>query len=83
MAELKAGGGTPLIVFGSGVLVRSLMAKELVDELVLMIHPVVLGEGRRFFSDGRFAKFQLVDEVKGDTGVIAATYRRWSAATPV
>jgi dihydrofolate reductase len=82
VAELKSGGGTPLIVFGSGVLVRSLISKELVDDLVLMIHPVVLGEGRRFFADGPFTKFQLVDEVKADTGVLVATYRLLSAAAP-
>jgi dihydrofolate reductase len=75
VAKLKAQGGTPLIIFGSGVLVRSLMAKELVDEFVLMIHPLVLGEGRRLFEEAPFAKFKLADEVKADTGVIVATYQ--------
>ena len=75
VAKLKAQGGTPLIIFGSGGLVRSLMAKELVDEFVLMIHPLVLGEGRKLFDEAPFAKFELADQVKADTGVIVATYR--------
>lgn len=75
VAELKAAGGTPLIIFGSGVLVRSLLQKQVVDELVLMIHPVVLGQGRRFFTEVPFTKFQLVEEATADTGVIVATYR--------
>lgn len=75
VSELKAQGGTPLILFGSGVLVRSLLEKELIDELVLMIHPVVLGEGRSFFERAPFARFTLADQVTGNTGVLVATYR--------
>lgn len=75
VASLKAAGGTPLIAFGSGALVGSLMEKQLVDEFVLMIHPVVLGEGRRFFADAPSTKLQLTDQVVADTGVIVATYR--------
>jgi dihydrofolate reductase len=74
VAKLKEQGGTPLIIFGSGVLVRSLMASELVDELVLMIHPIVLGEGLRLFDRAPFSQFTLVDQVKAATGVIVATY---------
>jgi len=75
VAKLKKEGGTPLIVFGSGVLVRSLMEKGLVDEFLLMIHPVVLGEGRKFFDEAPFTNFKLIDEVTADTGVIIATYQ--------
>lgn len=75
VAQLKEQGGTPLIIFGSGVLVRSLMDRELIDEFVLMIHPIVLGEGRAFFDAAPFAKFTLADEVTADTGVLVATYR--------
>jgi dihydrofolate reductase len=39
------------VVFGSGVLVRSLLPHDLVDELVLLIHPLVLGSGRRLFPE--------------------------------
>lgn len=75
VAKLKAAGGTPLIIFGSGVLVRSLMQRGLVDEFVLMIHPVVLGEGRKFFDEAPFTKLKLVNETAAHTGVIVTTYR--------
>lgn len=75
VAELKKDGGTPLIIFGSGVLVRSLMEKGLVDEFLLMIHPVVLGEGRKFFDDAPFTKFKLLNEITTTTGVLVATYQ--------
>jgi dihydrofolate reductase len=75
IAQLKADGGVPLIVFGGAVLVRSLMQRALLDELVLMTHPVVLGQGRRFFDDAPFTAFRLVDQLAADTGVVVATYR--------
>jgi dihydrofolate reductase len=51
-----------LVVFGSGVLVRSLIPLGLVDELVLFIHPLVLGSGRRLFdgSGPGLSAFRLV-----------------------
>jgi dihydrofolate reductase len=75
VAVLKKQGGTPLIIFGSGVLVRSLMERRLVDELVLMIHPLVLGQGQRLLDDAAFTKLELVTAVPAPTGVIVATYR--------
>jgi dihydrofolate reductase len=75
VATLKGSGGTPLLIFGSGELVRTLMTKQLVDELVLMIHPVLLGEGRRFFADAPFTTFKLIDEVTAKTGVMVGTYQ--------
>lgn len=75
VAKLKEEGGIPLIIFGSGILVRSLMEQGLVDAFVLMIHPVVLGEGRKFFDGAPFSKFKLIDEKTGDTGIIVATYQ--------
>ena len=63
-------------VLGSGELVKSLMRHNLVDEFVLLIHPLVLGSGRRLFTDGgAFANLRLVDSVTTTTGVIIATYR--------
>jgi dihydrofolate reductase len=65
-----------LVVFGSGVLVQSLMRGGLVDEYVLQIHPLVLGSGRRLFADaGPPAAFGLVESVTTATGVIIATYQ--------
>src|SRR5262245_39385423 len=54
-AEAVAGlkqQGKELLVFGSGELIQSLMRRELVDDFVLLIHPLVLGTGRRLFPDG-------------------------------
>jgi dihydrofolate reductase len=62
-------------VLGSGELVQSLMRRNLVDRFVLMIHPLVLGSGRRLFTDkGPGANLRLVDSVVTTTGVMIATY---------
>jgi dihydrofolate reductase len=74
VAKLKEEYDKNLVIFGSGVLVRSLMERGLVDTFVLMIHPLVLGKGRRFFDDAPLTKFTLVDEVTTETGVMLATY---------
>jgi dihydrofolate reductase len=77
VAELKEQQEDTLVVFGSGVLVRSLMARGLADELVLQIHPLVLGSGRRLFPEaGPLAAFALADSVTTPTGVIIATYQK-------
>ena len=74
--ELKMKPGADIGVLGSGELVRSLMRRDLVDELVLMIHPLVLGSGRRLFDAGDTrASLRLVDSVTTPTGVLIATYR--------
>src|SRR5919108_4852934 len=49
VSELKRGGGEDLGVLGSGQLVQSLMRRNLIDEYLLLIHPLVLGTGRRLF----------------------------------
>ena len=76
VAKLKKDHDKTLVIFGSGVLVQSLMQRDLVDEYVLQIHPLVLGKGRRLFPDGSpLTNFSLVDSVTTGTGVINATYR--------
>jgi dihydrofolate reductase len=76
LAKLKAEPGPGLTILGSGELVKSLMQRDLVDELVLNIHPLVLGSGRRMLGDdGTFARFELVRSVPTTTGVIIARYR--------
>jgi dihydrofolate reductase len=76
VAELKREPGKNIAIFGSGRLVQSLMAHKLIDEYVLMIHPIVLGGGRRMFpSDGPKLGLRLVDSVTTTTGVLIATYR--------
>lgn len=83
VAGLKEELGENLVIFGSGVLVRSLMPHNLVDELVLLIHPLVLGSGRRLFLDtgSKLSAFQLVSSATTGTGVVIATYRP-SACSP-
>jgi dihydrofolate reductase len=77
VARLKEEPGNDLGVLGSGQLVRSLMQRGLVDEFVLMTHPLVLGTGRRLFADGgAFAEFRLTDATTTTTGVVIATYEQ-------
>jgi dihydrofolate reductase len=59
---------------GSGVLIGSLMAANLIDEYLLMIHPLVLGSGRRLFPGGVRVSLRLIDSVTTATGVVIATY---------
>jgi dihydrofolate reductase len=76
VARLKQEPGPDLLVMGSGVLAGSLMKHGLVDEYQLLIHPLVLGAGRRLFNDGApYAALKLVKSVPTTTGVIIATYQ--------
>jgi len=76
VAELKAQPGKDFLVMGSGELVQTLMQHNLVDEYVLLIHPLVLGTGRRLFRDGSaYSTLQLVDTKTTPTGVVIATYQ--------
>jgi dihydrofolate reductase len=76
VAELRERPGGTLVVLGSGELVGSLRRHGLVDEYVLLIHPLVLGSGRRLFpDDGPVTTLRLVDAVPTSTGVVIATYR--------
>jgi dihydrofolate reductase len=76
VARLKEQPGEDLTVLGSGELVRSLRRRDLVDRYVLLIHPLVLGSGRRLFPDGGPAStLRLVGSVPTTTGVIIATYQ--------
>jgi len=74
VADLKQSSGTNLVIMGSGVLIGSLMAAELIDEYLLMIHPLVLGTGRRLFPGGTQASLRLVDSITTSKGVLIATY---------
>jgi dihydrofolate reductase len=64
-------------VLGSGDLIRTLMARDLIDEYKVLIHPLVLGTGQRLFGDSgqSAARLRLVDSTPTTTGVIIATYR--------
>jgi dihydrofolate reductase len=72
---LKQAEGGDLHVIGSTALVRSLLEHGLVDELRVMIDPVVLGGGKRFFSEnGQLTRLSLVDGQVTSKGAILATY---------
>jgi dihydrofolate reductase len=76
VAALKEQGDEAIGVLGSGELIRSLMRRNLIDEYVLLIHPLVLGTGRRLFGDGSpHTALRLVDSITTTTGVVIATYR--------
>jgi dihydrofolate reductase len=74
VADLKQSSGTTLVIMGSGMLIASLMAAQLIDEYLLMIHPLVLGAGQRLFPGGTQASLRLVDSMTTAKGVLIATY---------
>lgn len=75
LEELKRGEGGDLIVFGSTVLVKTLLDHGLVDEFRFVIDPVVVGGGKRVFGqDGVLRHFRLVGSTPTNSGAILATY---------
>jgi dihydrofolate reductase len=75
--QLKEEEGPDLQVHGSGELIQTLMAHDLVDEFWLKIFPVTLGTGKRLFAQGTIpAAYTLVDSKTSPAGVIIATFKR-------
>jgi len=69
--------GPGLTLLGSGALLRALLAEDLVDELLLLVHPIVLGAGQRMFAaDGPHARLRLVDATPTGAGVVITQYAR-------
>ncbi|HYN68645.1 MAG TPA: dihydrofolate reductase family protein [Candidatus Eisenbacteria bacterium] len=80
--ELKAKPGRELQVHGSGVLLRWLLERDLVDELNLRIYPVVVGDGLRLFPErGQSHNLELVESRTTPSGVTIQTYRLAGRAT--
>src|SRR5215217_2640497 len=76
VAKLKQGAGGDIVISGSGALVRSLLHYSLLDEMQLMIHPILVGSGKRLFEEGgEQTKLELVDSRTFSTGVLYLTYR--------
>ena len=76
ITKLKQQPGKDIAILGSGTLVRSLLQDDLLDELRLIIHPIVLGSGKRLFEDGGDQKaLELVDSKTFGTGVLYLTYQ--------
>jgi dihydrofolate reductase len=81
IAALRARDGGDLLIWGSASLVTTLLAAGQVDELSLMIEPILLGGGKRIFPDDGMARpMQLVQCVTAGTGVQVCTYRPASAS---
>lgn len=77
LKELKQEDGPDLLIQGSGNLIQTLLANGLIDEILLMIFPLLLGKGKRLFSDSAMpVAFKLVKSQASTTGVIMATYER-------
>ncbi|MBG0827023.1 dihydrofolate reductase family protein [Planomonospora sp. ID67723] len=76
VAELKAEDGKDLLVYGSGELVNYLIKHDLVDELKLFLHPVIVGKGRRLFPEGIDTKtWRLAGTQAFSSGAIVLDYR--------
>jgi len=77
MRELKRGNGPDLLTQGSSDLVRQLLATDVVDELLLLVFPVLLGRGKRLFDDDTHASgFRLEATKTSPTGVLVNRYVR-------
>jgi dihydrofolate reductase len=74
--KLKEQPGKDLQVIGSGEFAQTLIGNDLVDEYRLMVHPIVLGTGKRLFRDGsKKTALRLVDSTTTTTGVLILTYQ--------
>ena len=79
--DLKAEGDGFVTVLGSGILVQALVAHDLVDIWRIMLHPLVLGTGKRLFREYPHPfRLRLTDAVPTTTGVVLLTYERETAA---
>ena len=75
--KLKNSKGSDIQVWGSGKLIQTLLAADLVDELWLKIFPLTLGPGKKLFADGTIpAAFTLTESLVTPSGVIIANYKR-------
>jgi len=83
VSELRQRPGGDIYIYGSLSLVRTLLAAELVDELILMIEPIVLGGGKTLFpNDGEARQFELTSAKTAATGVLVCSYRPASRGRP-
>jgi dihydrofolate reductase len=75
VTALKAQPGDDIIVWGSSILIQTLIRHNLIDRYILLIHPFVLGSGRRLFPDGgEPTQLHLVSAKATDNGVAVVTY---------
>jgi dihydrofolate reductase len=78
--RLKVTDGADLVTWGSTTLTSALLDEGLVDEVVMIVYPVVLGRGKRLFSDhAKPRELALIGTQASPTGVLVATYRHVGA----
>lgn len=75
VAALKQQPGQNILIYGSGELARTLMQHDLIDEYRLMVFPVVLGSGKRFFKEESTTTLKLIDTKTTHSGVVILTYQ--------
>ena len=76
ITELKQQSGKNITIIGSGTLVQSLLRDGLLDELTLMVHPLILGDGKRLFeNESDQEALKLMDSKTFETGVVSLTYQ--------
>ena len=75
ITTLKQQPGQDILVIGSGVLVQTLMQHDLADEYRFLIHPIVLGSGKRLYKDGCQATLRLAQTRSFDTGTVPLQYQ--------
>ncbi len=77
VARLKKGDGPPLVTQGSTDLIRTLLADDLIDQLMILTFPVILGSGKKLFYDGSHpGAFRLTDSRVSPNGIVIANYER-------
>jgi dihydrofolate reductase len=75
LREIKQGDGADIVIQGSSTLYPQLLAADLIDELTLMISPVVLGQGKKLFGDGTPPRtLKMTEHHVSDGGNIVVTY---------
>ena len=74
VTELKNRNGKDIVVHGSGTLARSLIREGLVDQIRIMMYPLLLGRGPRLFEDGMEGKFKLAEARPMASGAIGLVY---------
>ena len=76
VSDLKQQAGQDILIYGSGELVHTLMQHDLIDEYRIMVHPLVLGNGKHLFEDGIPATtLRLVETKTFGSGVVVLAYQ--------
>jgi dihydrofolate reductase len=73
--RLKEGQGADITIFGSGTVAQQLANEGLIDEYLLLLTPIVLGNGKRLFQDVSRMKLELAETCSFDSGVVILHYR--------